>query len=90
MTDSNPATVLSSLEKLSSNFKLIENFIPGNTSLIPPDPIQTYTCGAVFTENLDRFFALLNKTTIAGSSLINSVQNLRVSLDFQLISYNQL
>ncbi|KAL1403421.1 hypothetical protein pipiens_019370 [Culex pipiens pipiens] len=64
--------VLTTLTQLANGFPLIGKFVPSNTSLIPPDPVQTYTCGAVFTENLDRFFALLNETSIAASNLINS------------------
>lgn len=82
-----PSKILYTLGSLSSELKLIESYIPGNTSLALPDPSQTYTCGAIFAGNLDSFFKLLNKTAIAASSLINSVQILRVSLDFQLISY---
>ncbi|XP_052562512.1 uncharacterized protein LOC120423332 [Culex pipiens pallens] len=67
-----PSKILYTLGSLSSELKLIESYIPGNTSLALPDPSQTYTCGAIFTENLDSFFKLLNKTAIAASSLINS------------------
>lgn len=84
-TYKDPSTILYTLDSLSSELKLIESYISGNASLAPPDPVQTYTCGAIFTEHLDSFFKLLNRTAIAASSLINSVQIARVFLDFQLI-----
>ncbi|KAL1403420.1 hypothetical protein pipiens_019369 [Culex pipiens pipiens] len=80
-----PSKILYTLGSLSSELKLIESYIPGNTSLALPDPSQTYTCGAIFTENLDSFFKLLNKTAIAASSLINSVQILRAVGEFNSV-----